>query len=205
MADSKLNDMTEETTPAHNDELYLYDVSGTDDNKVLVRNLFRAHIGTAFPSSNLYDGYLFFRTDIDAGMLCFYDQTNTQWLTVTEYTAEVSRSGIGAAEERDIIEMGSYAPYITRIVAKTKVSTTNDGSNYWTLKVQGENLARDTESDVYSVNTSADSADTWTDHSGAADTAAPTNYIFLITDVAKTLSPGNIDYTVTMHYRYVIT
>jgi hypothetical protein len=207
MADSRVTDLTEESTPALDDELYLYDVTGTDDNKLLVRNVAKAHTGTSFPVAGLYDGMPFHRTDIGDGMACYYDETNTQWLTVSEYSDFVTRNADSATATRLLggALRNDLDVYITRVAIKTYVDTTNNGSDYWTLNVWGTNDAEDTNTTILSFTTAADSPSTWTRHDSAATDATPANNGLFRLNYVKSGAGGDLSVRASVYYRYIIT
>ena len=160
-----------------------------------------ANWGSAFPASP-ETGQEFFRTDL--GFRCYYD--GTRWLTAEYASQAITRAGITNAEERGIIMPKSdYDIYVTQININTYVDTTNNSSDYWTFQLNGVALARAPESTFFSVNTSADAADTWVDHSGPATDASPTNQVYIFTDVSSNGTPGAFDYDVQVNYRYIIT
>ena len=92
--------------------------------------------GTAFPSGPS-TGDKFLRTDIEGGTLCFYD--GTRWLELA--IEEVSMSA-GVAVPVTINGAPSrWVPHVQENVwlmdwtGLYYVSTTNDGSNYWTVQL----------------------------------------------------------------------
>jgi hypothetical protein len=158
-------------------------------------------VGSAFPGSPATND-LFYRTDL--GLLCYYD--GAEWLTVEEY---VSLTGSVAASVNTTgnIQMlrDGYQPYFTRCSIITNVATTNDGSNYWTVKPRSLNKTLAASTDILSFTTSADTVAAYTDHSANPSTAKPTNYGMICTRVDKTGSPGTISCYPTYHYRLIIT
>lgn len=158
--------------------------------------------GSDFPASPVTNQQ-FFRTDL--GFDCYWD--GTRWLTKQRYrAAEMNRDAQANAEERNILlKDTNWDIYMTQVSVNTYVDTTNNTSDYWTVEVQGHNLARSAESVFYSVNTAADSANTWTDHSGTATDASPTNQVEIIYDVSSNGTPGALNCRVQVYYRYIIT
>jgi hypothetical protein len=178
-------------------------LAGTSTTTLITPAAFGATWGSDFPASPTSDDSPFFRSDL--GFACFHD--GTRWLTQhVMATQVVDRTGVANAEERVLVLSDTaWDIYITDIQVNTYVDTTNNSSDYWTLEIQGQDLARTSESVAFTVNTSADAADTWIDHSGPATDASPTNQITLISDVSSNDSPGTLDYTVQFYYRYIIT
>lgn len=163
--------------------------------------------GTAFPASPPTSSR-FFRTDL--GFDCYYD--GTRWLTVAEYSTPLigSDNSVAFASRgtSGFLQYGrfriDYAPYITRVVVATNVATTNNGTNYWTIKIQGVNTNFTAGTDLWTFNTSADSVATWTHHDGVT-TNVPANYHFAVTRVDTTLAPGTITVLPTVFYRLIVT
>jgi hypothetical protein len=187
---------------------------GTDTDSVFTpvsfaASKYAANTGTAFPTDTdiLADGYQFHRTDIDNGVWCYYDETNTQWLTLTEYTSgEVNRDAISASETRYAgLLRSDYDVHITRIPSKTYVDTTNNSSDYWDITIQGTNDAESANTTIYTFPTDSDAADTWTRHDSAPTDANPTNQGMLEVRAVKNGLAGDISYNVTIYYRYIIT
>jgi hypothetical protein len=183
---------------------------GTTSRTTVMRLYGEGHMsqfgGTSFPTANLNDNDLFYRTDLD--MLCFYDSSNTQWLTVQEFAIYMShflnRTAAGRRGDRRKLRT-DYNPYFTRIAAKSRVATPNDGSNNWDVEIRAYNLTEAASTLVYSWNTAADAL-VWVDHGGAATTAQPANddSLDLVNNIAAG-APGNLDVVVTVFFRLVIT
>lgn len=158
--------------------------------------------GTAFPASPRM-GDQHFRTDL--GWWCYYD--GTQWLTASEFSLEgyqlaVSANGsllMGKARE-------DYVPYVTRVSIEYSVATTNDGSKYWTLTVRGRDNTLASITNVHIRTTAALTADAWTAYGSAPnETATPANAAVFDMLYAKTSTPGNLSYYVTVFYRLIVT
>lgn len=159
--------------------------------------------GTAFPGSPTTN-YVFYRTDL--GWLCYYD--GTRWLTVHEYVLPLvyftTISGNTDSGNIPIPAATTYGLYITRATVITNVAATNNGTNYWSIQVQGLNTANSVADVVFSFNTSADSAGTYVVHEGIS-TAVPTNKTWFRTNASKTLTPGNLTYAAALNYRLILT
>jgi hypothetical protein len=127
------------------------------------------------------------------------------WQYVQEYAVSANRLANSASGGVDVIAMRTDHSWVaTRVVMLTNVATTNDGSNYWTIGVDGKNLALSANTTISSANTAADSPDTWTSHEEAPDTASPgANDQWLNMFVVKNGSPGNLDVYITVFYRMV--
>lgn len=162
--------------------------------------------GAAFFAAPLA-GTLFFRTDL--GFLCYYD--GTRWLTVHEYVLPLvpNRATVAVNTIWDTTIRIDYAVYLTRVALTTNVATTNNSTNFWTVTLQGVNLALSAATTFYNPNTGTtpDTAGVETDHGGtvSAGNATPTNRQFLRASVGKTLTPGNLTISCTVSYRLIIT
>jgi hypothetical protein len=87
----------------------------------------------------------------------------------------------------------------------TNVSTTNDGSNYWTITVSSADAAFASKVTIHTFDTSADTANTHTDHSDVPDDTSPANYGGIEILASKTASPGNLQYGFGLAYRMIVT
>lgn len=162
--------------------------------------------GTAFPASADLPGGLqtndrFFRTDL--GWACYYD--GTRWLTIHEYTAPiVAWTTQNNAVVTDWAIRTDYAPWITRVAIITRVDTTNNGSNFWTLNIQGVNTARSASTAIVTALTSVDTVATNTSHE-TAPALTPANRSFFRLDPRTTGAPGVLTAAVTIYYRLIVT
>lgn len=165
--------------------------------------------GTSFPSS-WPNNVPFLRTDL--GFLCYYD--GTRWLTVHEY----ERFLFGGTSANTLLDFTAsdgfaflmrlrldYAPYFTRAAVTTRVSTTNNGSNYWTVSLDTYNLNFGAGTSIYQFNTSADTVNTYTDHEGNPSTPNPSNRHHLVLSVQKSGSPGTLRCLPAIFYRLIVT
>lgn len=166
--------------------------------------------GTSFPT--LPDtGKPFLRTDL--GWWCVYD--GTRWLTCHEYSAVLTYAsgGVGmpiysaTGNTAYVNTSQGYTAYFTRIAAHSNVTAPNSGAAFWSVTVQGINLAASGSTTIIGFDTSADTAATRTNHSGAvsAGNALPANNYFVSVLLGKTGAPGNLELTLTVHWRYVVT
>jgi hypothetical protein len=163
--------------------------------------------GTAFPSTDITiaAGDRFFRTDL--GFECYYD--GARWLTVQVVPMVLlpNRTTVAANTIWDTRVRTDMALYVEYYAISTNVAATNNGTNFWTITCQGVNLGLTAATTVYQPNTSADTAATETDHSGAvaAGSVAPANNAFLRVSANKTLTPGNLTLAVTAYTRLIVT
>ena len=163
--------------------------------------------GTAFPSGPS-TGDKFLRTDIEGGTLCFYD--GTRWLELA--IEEISMSA-GVAVPVTINGAPSrWVPHVQENVwlmdwtGLYYVSTTNDGSNYWTVQLLEKTDAATNVLDAH--DSSGESADTnirWARTIDAVVDFAST-YDWLQIRVLKTASPGDMAFIHnTLRFRRIHT
>ena len=166
--------------------------------------------GTAFPASadvrdGLTAGDRFWRSDL--GFLCYYD--GTRWLTVHEYESGhvLVSTAVNGTQSAIRANGATYASYITRVVCVVRVSTTNNGSNFWSIAVRGLNDALTVATTIQTFSTVAAAVNTFVrGEANPPSTQVPANYSAF--DIALTFgagSPGVIDVTTTIYYRLIIT
>ncbi|MHC4643247.1 MAG: hypothetical protein ACYS32_16505 [Planctomycetota bacterium] len=209
---TKITGLTALSTIAAGDLFEVTDIDDTTDDaagsskKVKAEDIPRSNMGTAFPVTGLYDGYPFHRTNIGVGMRCFYDLTNTQWVSEQSFDAAPpvatlsATGGINIARSRD-----DYAHYDEKVNFTSFVATTNDGSHYWTISVRSYNATLGSYTEILSFDTSGDSADTYVDHDSAPSTPAPTYYGMYKIYATKVGSPGNMTAWASINYRLIVT
>lgn len=166
--------------------------------------------GSAFPTIGSDGGAVavgsrFFRTDI--GFLCYYD--GTRWLSENDYPTNLSSwqsYGTTSPQQTNyVLPRGQYSPYFTRVLIHSQVSGTNNGTNFWTIDVQGVNFSASSSSSIHSITTAADSAGVVVRRDVGVTTAAPTHRDWMRVLLTKTLTPGAIEVAVTLSYKLVIT
>lgn len=164
--------------------------------------------GTAFPTvghdgAAIQAGARFFRTDL--GFAAYYD--GARWLTAHEYVLPlVSMTTIGANTDSGNIPIPAattYGIYIVRATVVTNAAATNNGTNYWSIQVQGLNTANSAADVLLSFTTAADTAATYVVHEGVSVTV-PTNKTWYRTNASKTLAPGNLTYAASLNYRLIL-
>jgi hypothetical protein len=160
--------------------------------------------GTAFPTSPTTN-LVFYRTDL--GWLCYYD--GTRWLTTFEYAMVLSAFvsyGTTSPQTTNLQDVRfDYAPYITRVTFHSRVSTTNDGSNFWSFTIQSINGAVTLSDTIASTTTAAQAVGAITRVDGAASTPNPTNRDWFRVQLTKTGAPGAVELAAQMNYRLVVT
>jgi hypothetical protein len=157
--------------------------------------------GTAFPGASS-TGDVFFRTDL--GLLCFFD--GTRWLTVHQYSSEMAGVTLTVGTTGNFSRTRSdFALWFDRIAITSRVNTTNNASNYWTVKVRSYNPVVSAFIDILTFDTSGDTVATYTDHSAVPTTQNPANYGFEGINAAVTLAPGSINLYMTCFYRLIVT
>jgi len=160
--------------------------------------------GTAFPSTDitLAADDRFFRTDL--GFLCYYD--GTRWLTAHEYVFALPFADYSASDSfaNWVRFRTDYNLYATRVTMTTRVSTTNNGTNFWTIAIEGQNQAFSGGTTIYQPTTAADTAGTFTSHETTANVVL-TSLAHFNLSVQKTLTPGTLRISWAVYYRLIIT
>lgn len=159
--------------------------------------------GSAFPGSPSH-GDPFFRDDL--GWWCVYDTDAGGWVTAhTEYIT-LSGQTASANGSTHIGRMSdNYPPYFVHTDLTTYVATTNDGSNYWTVIFRSLDDISSVGTDVRSVTTDSDSADTYVEHDASVSVSPTSDYGNFYVQHNKTGSPGNLTFLVGIRYRLVVT
>jgi hypothetical protein len=160
--------------------------------------------GTSFPTAAAGDVY--HRTDLD---IPFWRYDGTRWLCTCLHGLNVARessTSLSAASRPTVGAIfGTHDVFVERLSVAAHVVTTNDGSNYWTAKLQRNVL--NTWNDVGSgVNTSALSPDDWallTEDINSAVTLANVAVFGVLFD--KVGSPGNLLVVASAWVRYIGT
>lgn len=159
--------------------------------------------GTSFPASP-QTGQRYFRTDL--GWLCFFD--GTRWLTVHEYETVLSWFQLvglpygGAAPQTLLLQpiRSDYGYYLTRAQAYIRVATTNNGSNFWGMRLLHSS------SNLWDFNTSASAPDTNLFFSTSLASAQSAATTFLTVNAqSKTGAPGAVTSACTVWYRLIVT
>ena len=206
MADKHLwDDITLDTTPAATDRIPKIASVVSDFDSVELDAIARVHVGTAFPTANLYDGYPFHRTDIYTGLDCYYDLTNTQWLTANEYSVPYVLGAISSTVSGTFRIRADYQPYFTYFAATTTVATTNNGTHHWDITVLSGTVALASFATITTISTTADTATVSTDHSEVFDTHTNADYGGLRFTFTKVDTPGNLTFQGCVYYRLIIT
>lgn len=163
--------------------------------------------GTAFPSTPP-TGFLFYRTDL--GWLCYYD--GTRWLTVHEYEAAFFAGDsidftANNASAMIVRNRTDYAPYVTRVALTSRVITTNDANNFWSIVFVGYNLSFGSFTTLVTYTTATDTVNAYTTHESAL-TVAPANnthFSISITKAGAAANPGTLRLLPAIFYRLIVT
>lgn len=155
--------------------------------------------GVAFPTAPTVHE-IYYRTDID--LFCYYD--GTRWLTVNEYETSPI---VGPANQPFSAgqsigywpKHSTYNRYITDLNVTFNVQTTNNGSNYWTIRLVRLDTGAALTSDI---STAAASAGAWVS-SGLGLTLLTGAYPVGL-NIVKNGAPGNIYVAATISYRLEI-
>lgn len=155
--------------------------------------------GTAFPSAATGDRY--WRTDL--GMEAYYD--GTRWLTTQIFTLPLMGLALGntnsPAALRGSLWHSDYQAYLLNAYVMTLVSTTNNGSHYWTVAAVGAV----TSTSYGSFTTAADTAGTYTGHKAALNVAAGATERGINLTATLTGTPGAIFFPGNITYRLILT
>lgn len=160
--------------------------------------------GTSNPGSPSTND-LFFRTDL--GYLIYY--TGTQWLTMEEYsiTGSPGQPFPASASNTQLAffpTRSDYQYFLTRMSLSTFVTTTNNGSNYWTINFV-RYTATAVPTTISSVTTSADTVTTMTPHDMVINAPLNTAGIYTALIPIKTGSPGSLYSPFNLFVRLIIT
>lgn len=164
-----------------------------------------ARSGSAFPATYPLNTP-FFRSDL--GWWCYFD--GTRWLTAHEYQMAAGLTTYAATNNPglDHTFRGDYSPYITRVAVVTSAAATNNGTNFWTISIQGVNLAKSAATDIYVFNTSGHTAGvlTQTDVGGGTlSNQVLANRQYWRTACGTTGAPGNLTIHSSIFYRLIVT
>lgn len=211
--DTKISGLTEDTDPTSDDNLVgVDDIGGTPGNKrIQIGNIHKGmnastgvSSGTTNPVSPATNDR-FFRTDL--GFMIFFD--GTRWLTMHTYTHNRQRLALSATdisnELRGSLPRIDYVPFIVRIAVWTRVVTTNDGTDFWTILIEGQNLAQSSQTTVLSFLTSSDTVNVYTRHDATPSDSTPSNNDHFNLSLTKNNTPGNLDIDLQLEYRLIVT
>lgn len=163
--------------------------------------------GSQFPTG-ISAGFLFYRTDL--GWLCYYD--GTRWLTVHEYEAAFFAGDsidftANNASAMIVRNRTDYAPYVTRVALTSRVITTNDANNFWSIVFVGYNLSFGAFTTLVTYTTATDTVNAYTTHESAL-TVAPANnthFSISITKAGAAANPGTLRLLPAIFYRLIVT
>ncbi len=145
----------------------------------------------------------------------YYDTTATAWLSVAEYpvqltfpTAIATIPGLATFNATTTLIYvplrSDYAPYVTRVEAVSRVNTTNDATNNWSVLLRGYDLTLAANTTIHSYTTSADTVNVLTEHALAPNgTATPTNRRYMRLSTVRNNAPGTLDLLLTAFYRLI--
>ncbi len=165
--------------------------------------------GTAFPTSPApAAGDRFWRTDLKLD--CYFD--GTRWLSVEEYELgagqQVSAPAGGITTSPSTVVRcavrADYEIYLTRWVTHSRVLTTNNGSNYWTVALTYQ-IGNATATTITSYTTAADTAGNLTNHDQAINAVLNSSAEGVSTTVTSSGAPGAIYAPSAIFYRLIVT
>ncbi|HEY8817445.1 MAG TPA: hypothetical protein VIM25_01295 [Candidatus Limnocylindrales bacterium] len=161
--------------------------------------------GTSFPASKA-TGDRFLRTDLSPRE---YYWDGTRWVSeqlfiVTPHLSSLDPYTTGSVfiGYIPIINMGANGVLLTDLWAHTNVSSTNNGSNYWTVKLLGASGVLT----AVALDTSADTAGTGYVHHGTSTTAVDTTDAYVGIAIYKTAgTPGTLNLAALAGFRIIGT
>lgn len=168
-------------------------------------------VGTSNPGGTPTNGQLHFRSDL--GLFIFYSSAASAWLTCQEWpigaamTSSAALTTTGQVMFRAPVE-SIYQMYLTRLVFSTFVQTTNNASNYWTVRVERYDSSNTptTITPVTPLDTSANAINGWYKKAGYINAALDASAQELTISGLKTLgNPGALSYAGHVYYRLIIT
>lgn len=167
-----------------------------------VKEVARKSYGTSNPTG-WPTNVPFFRSDL--GWWIYND--GTRWLTAHEYVldadAATTPADLSGPYEWQLRQ--DYNPYFTRVTATTIVATTNNGTNFWTVRFRGLALARGSATTIHDFTTSGDSVANYSLKDATPSTPTPTDDNTVQMFVQKTLTPGAITIvSASVAYRLII-
>lgn len=157
--------------------------------------------GTTFPVSPATNDK-FYRTD--RNMLYYYD--GTRWLTTNLFIIAPSVDATTATVTVDIGRIPVWTEnggmYLVSVKLAVYVTTTNNGSNYWTAKLVRA-ASNNNQNDVITANTSADSASTWYEKNLTINAVLDSTARAMKFRLEPTGSPGTITFASTLIFRLI--
>lgn len=151
----------------------------------------------------------------DTAMWAYHD--GTRWLSATLYhmplagpfdgSATAAANGwpfqavAGTIISRASLWHTDFAIYLVSFYGDTYVSTTNNGTNFWTIALSGAV----TGTAYGNFTTAADTANTQTGHAATLNVVAGATERGLLVNGTKTLAPGNIYAPLGVTYRLILT
>lgn len=202
MAKELWDDLTLDTTPAVTDRLVKQAGSATGFDSVALGDIPYVWTGVANPGSPT-NGQLFFRRDL--GWWIYYDTTDEVWRTCHSYTVSFGARNVSVGTTYQVGGTGeTYQPWVYKTHTSMYVNSTNDGSNYWSITIQSNDMNSTGASTVATSNTSAGAANTHLDLSSSIDLSMA-NYGYFTFQVTPTSSPGTLHWKSTVEYQLVIT
>ncbi len=155
--------------------------------------------GAAFPT-NPSDGQMFYRTD--RNIVYFWKASASLWLSLTRLEATLGLFNITANGGVGLFAVDSDI-YLEAFIVSARVTTTNDGSNFWTGKLYATTPAP-VSSVLTSFSTAADTHDLHVLHNVAYNAVvSAATYVDLLVQPEKTGSPGGYAGSSKLVYRVV--
>jgi hypothetical protein len=150
--------------------------------------------GTSFPGTPAEDD-LFYRTDLN--LFCFYD--GTRWLTVNQYVIPLTNSsqfstGKTLSTASMMTGVAALAPtydfWMETFYWSSQVITTNNGTNYWDVKLTKYTTTTQATIVTGSTGTAPDTAGDIVSHATTVGALLGSSADIFAVDITKVLSPG---------------
>lgn len=161
--------------------------------------------GTANPGAPLpLAGVQGYRSDLGWRV----NGNNTGYVTQHEYVQVVSAlttaNATSPQSTPSVPVRADYAIQVHRVVIHYRVATTNNGSNYWTIALQGLDAAETTSTTIHSISTASATAGTKTKADAPPTIASPTYREAVRLFAQKTGSPGALEISATVYYKLIV-
>jgi hypothetical protein len=160
--------------------------------------------GSSFPTTQLFVGRRFFRTDL----LMNFIFDGTRWWADSEQSFVINEQALFSANGNTVprILICSLPSRIVAVSFGIFVATSNNASNFWSIEVQAVNDAFSTHTSVLTVTTASIAPNTNTRVQQAATTPEPgLGRVIYRLGLTKTGSPGDLRIMSSFSYRLVST
>jgi hypothetical protein len=166
---------------------------------------FQVPHGTAFPANPLVNDH-FIRDDIGSGGMEFacVSVGPSVWHSAQVFSGSYTNTFPATQSVRipAPLHQQGMSIYVEELEVGTRVPSTNDASNYFTIQPATE--AGPTPSNLNAITTASDTVNVLTDHSQAINAVyTPGGLTDVLLTVTKVLSPGTLVLQAVLRYRLV--